>query len=205
MTGGMGAYSPLDLEGTLTETVMASIVEPAIRGMAEEGIPYQGVLYAGLMITDDGPRVLEFNARFGDPETQVLLPRWHDDLYAVLAAAADRRLADLPSFSWSDMAACGVVLAAAGYPERSRIGDPIAGLDRHATDALIFHGGVRKDPRYGEALTAGGRVLTIVGLGADVAAAREAAYSQAARVSFEGRWYRRDIGGVPAVATAPAR
>lgn len=204
MTGGMGAYSPVGLEDTLTETVMESIVEPAVRGMAQEGIAYQGVLYAGLMLTADGPRVLEFNARFGDPETQVLLPRWQADLAAVLAATADGRLEDLPPFSWSAHAACGVVLAAAGYPESIRTGHPIAGLDTVDAGVLVFHGGSRPDAPSQGAVTAGGRVLTVVGHGDDLAAARDAAYRGAARIAFEGCWYRRDIGADAATAAVLA-
>jgi phosphoribosylamine--glycine ligase len=198
MTGGMGAYSPLGFEPALTGPVMSTIVEPTIRGMAAEGIPYTGILYAGLMLTADGLRVLEFNARFGDPETQVILPRWDDDLCRVLAAAATGALADLPPFSWSDRAACGVVLAAAGYPGPVAHGGPIQGLDGAAAHSMIFQSGTRHDAETGQIQAAGGRVLTVVGLGAGLEAARAAAYARARQVHFPGCWCRQDIAALPA-------
>jgi phosphoribosylamine--glycine ligase len=147
------------------------------------------------MLMTDGPRVLEFNARFGDPETQVLLPRWQDDLAVLLAATAQGRLADLPPFAWSAGAACGVVLAAAGYPDTYQSGQPIAGLAGVDGEALVFHSGTRAGDGACSVLTAGGRVLTVVGRGADLATARAVAYRNATRITFPGRWYRGDIGG----------
>jgi phosphoribosylamine--glycine ligase len=196
MTGGMGAYSPLGLEDILTERVMTTVIEPAIRGMAAEGTPYEGILYAGLMLTTDGPKVLEFNARFGDPETQVILPRWEDDLYQVLRASADGALAALPPFTWSTTYHCGVVLAAAGYPEAPELGVPIQGLSTEDMSALIFQGGVRANRQTGLPSTSGGRVLTVVGSGDTPAEARLTAYEQADRIQFTGAWRREDIGNM---------
>jgi len=194
MTGGMGAYSPLGIEDRLTDEVMATVINPAIQGMAAEGTPYEGILYAGLMLTAEGPIVLEFNARFGDPETQVLLPRWKDDMYAVLVAATAGRLPDLPPFSWDAAATCGVVLASAGYPGAPVIGLPIEGLSPSAPEVLIFHGGTRRNPRTNDVCSSGGRVLTVVGRGATVAEARTIAYERAGHIRFEGCWRRNDIG-----------
>jgi phosphoribosylamine---glycine ligase len=196
MTGGMGAYSPLGLEDMLTERVMTTVIEPTVRGMAAEGTPYQGILYAGLMLTADGPKVLEFNARFGDPETQVILPRWKDDLYQVLEAAATGTLAALPTFTWSKTYHCGVVLAAAGYPEAPKLGAPIQGLTTEDTASLVFQGGVRADRHTGLPSTSGGRVLTVVGRGHTPAEARLTAYDQADRIQFAGSWRREDIGNM---------
>ncbi len=196
MTGGMGAYSPLGLEDILTEQVMATVIEPTIRGMAAEGTPYEGILYAGLMLTADGPKVLEFNARFGDPETQVILPRWKDDLYQVLDASATGDLAALPPFTWNKTYHCGVVLAAAGYPEAPKLGVPIQGLFAEEPAALVFQGGVRADMHTGLPCTSGGRVLTVVGRGQTPAEARLTAYEQVDRVQFAGSWRREDIGNM---------
>jgi phosphoribosylamine--glycine ligase len=190
----MGAYSPLGIEDRLTEQVMATVIEPAIRGMAAEGNPYEGILYAGLILTAEGPRVLEFNARFGDPETQVILPRWQDDLYQVLVAATEGKLADLPAFRWDVAATCGVVLASAGYPSEPITGLPIHGLDQQDPDTLIFHGGTRRDARTNDVCSSGGRVLTVVGKGATAEEARSAAYARADSIHFEGCWRRNDIG-----------
>ena len=215
MTGGMGAYSPVPLvEDALVEEIMARIVEPTIRGMAAEGTPYSGILYAGLMLTPSGPQVLEFNARFGDPETQVVLPRWDDDLAVVLDHAARGALAELPAFRWSALSACGVVLAAAGYPEEPRRGQPIEGLSAGAgtlerrvqqstpdvpvpadDGPLIFCGGVTAGPD-GTPVTSGGRVLTVVGRGMTADVARAAAYAAADTVRFPGAWRRSDIGAL---------
>lgn len=194
MTGGMGAYSPLGSEDRLTEQVMATIISPAIRGMAAEGTPFAGVLYAGLMLTAEGPRVLEFNARLGDPETQVILPRWGDDLYQVLSATVAGKLADLPPFTWSDAAACGVVIAAPGYPAAPAIGASIEGLDSDLPETWVFHGSARPDEQGRRVLTNGGRVLTVVGSSPTLAAARAAAYERVRAIHFQGCWYRRDIG-----------
>jgi phosphoribosylamine--glycine ligase len=194
MTGGMGAYSPVAGEAALTDTVMRSVVRPVVAGMAAEGSPYTGILYAGLMLTETGPRVLEFNVRFGDPETQVLLPRWQDDLAAVLLAVTDSRLADFPPFRWSAGAACGVVLASAGYPAASRIGVPIHGLEEAGRRAVVFHAGTSvAEGAGGAVVTAGGRVLTVVAEGDTLDEARRHAYDAAAAITFAGGWSRQDI------------
>jgi phosphoribosylamine--glycine ligase len=173
---------------------MTEIIEPTIQGMVIEGMPYAGILYAGLMLTANGPKVLEFNARFGDPETQVVLPRWDDDLYQVLGAAADGTLESLPPFTWNDAHYCGIVLASAGYPGATEIGWPIRGLSSVEARTLTFHGAVRADERTGQPCTAGGRVLTVVGSGHTATTARNIAFEQADRIHFDGGWRREDIG-----------
>jgi phosphoribosylamine--glycine ligase len=152
----------------------------------------QGVLYAGLMLTPDGPKVLEFNARFGDPETQVVLPLIDVDLADLLVAITDGKLAEFPPLTVLDRAAVGVVLASGGYPAPYRSGLPIAGLDAVPNDILVFHAGTKRDDA-GRVVTAGGRVLTVVGLGRDLAAARERAYQGAALISFDDAHQRGDI------------
>ena len=158
--------------------------------LAAEGTPYRGFLYAGLMLTAAGPKVLEFNCRLGDPETQVVLPRLEDDLLPLLADAADSHLG-AGDLAWTDGVAVDVVLASAGYPGSVDDGHPITGLDRVGDDVLVFHAGTRRhDDRL---VTAGGRVLNLVGLGRDVAAARDMAYAAAETVDFAGKQYRKDI------------
>jgi len=192
-TGGMGAYAPVPaLNAEMLESVRATILEPTIRTMAAEGAPMQGVLYAGLMLTADGPKVLEFNARFGDPETQVVLPLLDGDLVDVLLAVVDGTLDQLPSLVVSDKAAVGVVLASGGYPAPYRSGLPISGLDALPQDALVFHAGTRRN-EAGQVVTAGGRVLTVVGIGPDLGTARERAYRGAAFISFDDAHQRGDI------------
>ncbi len=191
-TGGMGAYSPPGFVDTaLTEEIIQAILKPTIAAMAEEGCPFVGVLYAGLMLTRDGPKVLEFNARLGDPETQVILPRLNSDLLALFLAASEQRLAGT-SIDWKPEAACGVVLASAGYPDQYQTGFPISGLDQLPPGILAFHAGT-KLTEAGRLLTSGGRVLTLVALGQSVAAARARVYAEIERVQFQGRRYRRDI------------
>jgi phosphoribosylamine--glycine ligase len=194
-TGGMGAYAPAPPVPDAVDLVFG----PVLEGLAAAGTPYVGVLYAGLMLTESGPKVLEFNCRLGDPETQVVLPLLETDLADVIDAALDGELARQP-LAWADGAACTVVMAAEGYPERPRRGDELRGLaEAAAEDRLVFHAGTARaaparsnDP--GPVLTAGGRVLSVTGLGADVPAAAEAAYRGVAEVSFAGMQYRRDIG-----------
>jgi phosphoribosylamine--glycine ligase len=194
-TGGMGAYAPAPPVPEAAELVFG----PVLEGLAASGTPYVGVLYAGLMLTEAGPKVLEFNCRLGDPETQVVLPLLATDLVDVIDAALDGGL-DRHHLSWVDGAACTVVLAAEGYPEHPRRGDPLSGLDEASTeDRLVFHAGTARaaparsnDP--GPVLTAGGRVLSVTGLGVDVPSAAEAAYRGVSEVSFAGMQYRRDIG-----------
>ncbi len=193
-TGGMGAYSPVpDLPAGLVERTVAEVIVPALEHLAASGTPYLGFLYAGLMLTDDGPRVLEFNCRLGDPETQVILPRLDADLAEVLAAAAADEVPQ--SLAWTAEAAVDVVLAAAGYPERPRTGDVIKGIAEAAAvpGALLFHAGTRL--RGDDLVTAGGRVLNVVGTGAGLGEARQAAYEAAGKIEFPGRQFRTDIAG----------
>lgn len=200
-TGGMGAYSP---PGWLPERVAAQIrrdiTERTVAAMAEEGRPYRGVLYPGLMITPDGPRVLEFNCRFGDPETQVLLPRLHTDLLEVLWAVANNRLDRVP-LAWSEEACVGVVLASGGYPGRYTTGYPIEGLADVDPDVMVFHAGTKLG-EGGRVETAGGRVLTVSALGRTMEEARANAYRNVARIRFQAMHYRRDIGAAAAAGSA---
>jgi phosphoribosylamine--glycine ligase len=192
-TGGMGSVSPVpDIPDALADELLDRVHRPVIEEMARRGAPFSGVLYAGLMMTGDGPRVLEFNTRFGDPETQALLPRWEDDALEALTAAAEGALPDGP-VSVNDGAAVAVVLAAAGYPGAPRVGDPISGLgEAAALGAEVYHAGTAPGPG-GTVVTAGGRVLAVSARGDGVADARERAYAAAELVSFEGRQMRRDI------------
>ncbi len=192
-TGGMGAYSPVPVAGVeLVEDVRKRIIEPTIRGMASEGRSYRGVLYAGLMITSDGPKVLEFNVRFGDPETQVLLPLYRGSFLDMVDATCQGKLHQHKA-RWSDEAAACVVLAAEGYPGPYEKGIPIDGIDEAlASGVEVFHAGTAR--REGQFVTAGGRVLSVVGKGADLQKALERAYSGVASISFSGMHYRRDIG-----------
>jgi len=192
-TGGMGCYSPVpDLPAGLVDEVVAGVLEPTLRQMAADGIGYRGFLYAGMVLTDDGPKVLEFNCRLGDPETQVILPRLEDDLAALLASAADGVLPSGP-LRWSDGAAVDVVLAAPGYPEAPHTGRPIHGLDAAAAieGVHVFHAGTSLIGR--RPVTAGGRVVNVVGTASDVAAARSRAYAAVDAIDFPGRQFRTDI------------
>jgi phosphoribosylamine--glycine ligase len=190
-TGGMGAYAPPALlPPELRARVLREILEPTLAALVEEGRPYRGVLYAGLMLTGDGPKVLEYNCRFGDPETQVILPLLDCDLLDVVEAVAEGHL-DQASVRWRADSACAVVLASPGYPGPYPTGLPIAGLDRVPDDALVFHAGTRATPEG--VVTAGGRVLTVAATGPDRAAARARAYAAAEQIQFEGCQYRRDI------------
>ena len=192
-TGGMGSYAPSPLvDAALLETLRTEVVEPTLAALAGREAPLQGVLYVGLMLTAAGPKVLEFNARFGDPETQVILPLLDGDLPDLLAAAAEGRLAGVPPPRAAGGAAVGVVLASGGYPGPYPMGVPIHGLDEGADEALIFQAGTRREDD-GRLVTAGGRVVTVVGRGVDLGAARERAYAAAERITFEGRQVRPDI------------
>jgi len=193
-TGGMGAYSPVPfVDGGLVDRLVDEAVAPLVAALRARGIDYRGVLYAGLMLTPDGPRVLEYNVRFGDPETQVVLPRLDGDLAALLAEAADGRLRTVPAFS--DRAAVCVVLASEGYPEAPRTGDVITGLAEAAdAGALVFHAGTAPAPDdAGRVVTAGGRVLGVTGLGDSLAEARTTAYRAVAAVRWPGMQHRTDI------------
>ena len=191
-TGGMGTYSPVPGFGPAeVAELVERIHRPVVEELARRGAPFVGVLFAGLMLTDDGPKVLEFNARFGDPETQSIVPRIEGDLLGTLAAAAGGDL-EGAEITCSDDAAVTVVLAAAGYPELSDAGTPIDGIrEAEATGALVFHAGTAL---HGERLvTNGGRILGVTGRGATVAEARAQAYAGSERISYEGVQFRRDI------------
>ncbi len=191
-TGGMGAYSPPGfVDAALAEQVTETILRPTLAAMAQEGCPFVGVLYAGLMLTKDGPKVLEFNARLGDPETQVMLPRLNTDLLPLLLAASEQRLAGM-RLDWKPEAACGVVLASSGYPDHYETGFPISGHDQLPADMLAFHAGTRQT-ETGQPVTSGGRVMTLVALGQSVTVARARVYAQIDGIRFQGLRYRRDI------------
>jgi phosphoribosylamine--glycine ligase len=194
-TGGMGAFAPSPLvDDGLAARIGREVVDPVLEGMRAEGTPFQGFLYCGLMLTATGPRVIEFNVRFGDPEAQVVLPLIDEPLAPILWAAADGRLTRMMCRVRSEVTV-GVVLAAAGYPDDVRTGQVIEGLERlerECPDVLVFHAGVRQSPAG--LVTAGGRVLTLVGRAPTFDAAIERAYDAVSRVRFDGMQYRRDIG-----------
>ncbi|MGB6449940.1 MAG: phosphoribosylamine--glycine ligase [Steroidobacteraceae bacterium] len=193
-TGGMGAYSPAPfLTGAQLDEVAARILEPFLRGCAEEGIDYRGILYPGVMLTASGPRVLEFNARFGDPETQVYLTRLQSDLVELLVASVSGTLGPMP-LNWSPLASLCVVMASGGYPDQYARGKVISGLD--AAGALpntkVFHAGTALQD--GTVVTSGGRVLGVTAWGEDLKSAQSAAYAAVERIHFDGAQYRKDIG-----------
>ena len=193
-TGGMGAHSPSGgLSAETAAEVVETVMRPAVAGLAAEGRPFVGVLYAGLMLTPEGPRVLEFNARFGDPEAQVLLLRLEDDLLPLLAAGAAGHF-DARRLSFRREAAACVVLASPGYPGRPITGEPIRGLDRAAAveGVEIFHAGTAMEGE--ELVSAGGRVLSVCALASDLRGALERAYAAVGAVDWPGKVYRHDIG-----------
>ncbi len=190
----MGAYAPARfLEDATRTAIVEKILHPILDGLRQEGIDYQGVLYAGLMLTPSGPQMLEINCRLGDPETQVVLPLLETSLVDIAQAVARRELDRLP-LKFNDRSAVGIVLAAPGYPEAPRLGDPIEGLDKPATepDRFVFHAGTQ--PRDGKILTSGGRVATVTAWGRDFETARRLAYEAVGAVRFPGAVYRRDLG-----------
>ncbi len=193
-TGGMGSVSPIpDLPDDLADQLVDLVHRPVIAELARRGIPFVGVLYAGLMMTSDGPMVLEFNTRFGDPETQAILPRLDEDLLDLLEGAANGTLAS-DSIRVTSDACVAVVLAASGYPVEPQLGDPLSGLTRaKASGALVFHAGTALDAG-GRVVTAGGRVLAVAALGSDCETARMRAYATATQIRFRGRQMRTDIG-----------
>ncbi len=194
-TGGMGAYSPPKGGDTaIVHEVVKKVIQPAVDALRDSGEEFRGVIYAGMMLTPDGIRALEFNARFGDPEAQVVLPRLQSDFVALALAAAKGGIADHPDLRWSPQAAVGVVVASANYPDEAAmtLGHRIKGLAEMPPGALIFHAGTRFEPGTG-LVTDGGRVVTSVALGDSVAAARETALAGARRVRFEGAFFRSDI------------
>ena len=191
-TGGMGGYSPPRfLYPALSTQIIDTIIKPTIAALAAEGTPYRGVLYAGLMITADGPKVLEFNARLGDPETQVILPLLETDLVEIAAGVIEGRL-EAGTVRLSGKASVGVVMASCGYPGPYKTGFPIYGLDTLDGGTLVFHAGTRCDSQ-GQIVTTGGRVLSVVATGNSLADARRRAYGRLENINFEGGYYRRDI------------
>ncbi len=194
-TGGMGCFSPVPLvdEGVLAEALERA-ARPTVAGLRSEGIRYRGVLYIGMILTSEGLKVLEYNARFGDPETQVQMPRLDTPLIEILQACSEGRLHELPVY-WRNNAAVAVVLAAEGYPGGYEKGKPIRGLEEAGADedTVVFHAGTAL--RDGEVVTTGGRVLAVTGVGDDLAQARARAYAGVARIEFDGAWYRTDIAG----------
>jgi phosphoribosylamine--glycine ligase len=197
-TGGMGAFSPTStVSPELLADVERTVLVPAVRELARRGRPFRGALYAGLMLTPDGPRVLEFNARLGDPETQPILMRLRTDIVPVLLAAARGDLSGV-SLEFDARAAVGVVVAAEGYPGKVTSGDPIDGLDEPLPEGVqIFHAGTSARPADGRVVTSGGRVLTVCALGQGLGDAARRAYAAVQVVRFRGMQFRRDIGGRP--------
>jgi phosphoribosylamine--glycine ligase len=198
-TGGMGAYSPLPwAPDDLAEEVTQTVLQPTIDEMVRRGIPFSGLLYAGLALTSDGVRVVEFNARFGDPETQPLLARLATPLGELLYAAATGDLAARPDLEWRSGAAVCVVLAAGGYPGTPATGGLITGLEgANRNGSMIIHAGTARDPQ-GNLISAGGRVLAVVGLGQHIESARERAYESIANIHLDGSFYRSDIAAAAA-------
>ena len=204
-TGGMGAYSPPSwLPDRVAEAIRRDVTERTVRAMADAETPYRGVIYPGMMLTADGARVVEFNARFGDPETEVLLPRLRSDLLDICDAVAHGRLADVP-VEWDDRATVGVMMVSPGYPGPYATGIPIEGVEDVDPDVQVFMAGTARDDS-GRLVTAGGRVLCVVASGATVVEARERAYDNVKRISFEGAHFRTDIAAradepLPAMVT----
>lgn len=192
-TGGMGSYSPVPLlSDELFQKIIDEIMVPTVKGMAAEGIPYKGILYGGIIMTDQGPKVLEFNCRFGDPETQAILPRMESDLVKLMLSTIEGTTSKYRC-NWSERVCVSVVLASKGYPASSSSGDVIRGLDEAASfdDVSIFHAGTAV--RNGDVVSAGGRVLNVSALGRDFVEARELAFEAIDKISFEGMQFRRDI------------
>ncbi len=194
-TGGMGSYSPpYFYSPTLARRTNETIMKPSVKAMCGEGRPYKGVLYGGLMITGNGPKVMEFNARLGDPETQVILPLLKTDLLDIMLSIVNNNLGRI-DIEWSQDACVGVVMVSGGYPGSYRTGFPVTGLDNLDDEITVFHAGTKLDSN-GKILTSGGRVLTMVATGRTIAQAREKVYNNILRVRFEGGHYRRDIASV---------
>jgi phosphoribosylamine--glycine ligase len=194
-TGGMGAYSPAPvIDAAMAERVMAEIIRPTVAAMAARGTPFTGVFFAGLMITAEGPKLIEYNTRFGDPECEALMPRLRSDLIDALLATCEGRV-DRLAMDWSDEAALTVVMAARGYPGKPETGTPIRGIERAAAlpGVQVFHAGTRREPD-GTLVAAGGRVLAITGTVRTIAEARERAYAGVAAIDWPGGFHRSDIG-----------
>jgi phosphoribosylamine--glycine ligase len=191
-TGGMGSYSPPGFfDAALTRQVVETILKPTVEALAKEGAPYKGVLYAGLMLAADGPKVLEFNARFGDPETQVILPRLKSDLVDIILAIVENRLNET-AVEWSDDACVGVVMASGGYPGDYKTGFAIEGLDKVDAKIMVFHAGTRRKDDS-QICTDGGRVLAVTACGKTMAEARNKVYENIIRIHFQDCHYRKDI------------
>ncbi len=193
-TGGMGAYSPaLVITEEVYNEVINKIMQPAINALREEGRPYKGVLYAGIMVTDEGPKLLEFNVRFGDPETQVILPRLESDLVEAIEASIDGGLDEI-RLKWNKRSCVCVVMASGGYPGNYEKGKEIFGLDKvkNLEDIIVFHAGTKKE--NGRYFTNGGRVLGVTGLGASIEDAKDYTYKAVELISFDKMYYRKDIG-----------
>jgi len=194
-TGGMGSYSPPPLfNQALADVITGTIMQPTVLAMKDENRTYKGVLYGGLIITNRVPKVIEFNARLGDPETQVVLPRLKTDLVDIMMAVVNNKLGQI-DMEWSEDACVGVVMASGGYPGSYTTGYPISGLDDVDEDIMVFHAGTRLNPE-GQVLTSGGRVLTVAALGKDLKEAREKVYNNITRITFEGCYYRKDIADI---------
>lgn len=194
-TGGMGAYTPAPVvTRKIHDRIMADVIRPTIEGMAKDGLPYTGFLYAGVMVTADGtPKVLEFNCRFGDPETQPIMMRLQSNLEELCLAALDKKL-DTVSAKWDSRAALGVVLAAGGYPDSYRKGDVINGIDdANGVDTKVFHAGTATNDQ-GEVVTSGGRVLCVTALGENVTEAQQKAYEAVTKIKWQDEYHRTDIG-----------
>jgi phosphoribosylamine---glycine ligase len=190
-TGGMGTYAPLpQIESSMVERIIEEIIEPTAKAMAAEGNPYEGVLYTGLMLTKYGPKVIEYNARFGDPETQVVLPLLETDLFEVLIASLSGELENL-ELKWNERSAVCVIMSSAGYPGPYEKGRVIKGLDQTDHGAFVYHAGT--STRDGKIITNGGRVLGITAIGDNLQEARDLAYRAVKNISFEGAHYRTDI------------
>ena len=195
-TGGMGSFTPPNFwTESLAKEIMDGVMRPTIEIMASQGNPYQGILYAGIMLTDKGPKVLEFNCRFGDPEAQVILPLLHNDPIAVMLACVEGHLSKVP-VKWGGQAHVGVVMTSSGYPETYPTGYEISGLDLEKEGTQVFHAGTRSisDGGADRVVTSGGRVLTVTGWGDSLEDARTRAYHRVESISFEGAYYRKDIG-----------
>src|SRR5262249_22065512 len=193
-TGGMGSYSPTPLiTPEIVDFAVEKILVPTVHEMKKEGRPFRGCLYAGLMLTHQGPKVLEYNVRFGDPETQVILMRLKSDLGKILFAAAEGKLADIPALEWDPRPAVCVVMASAGYPGEYEKGKPIRGLDEAAKipDAKVFHAGTIR--AGDQVLSDGGRVLGVTALGDDLSQAKLRAYQAVKCIRWDGAWCRKDI------------
>ena len=191
-TGGMGAFSPANnFDAEMQSRFEREVMRPLLDGLRENNVTFHGLLFPGLMMTADGPRVLEFNCRFGDPETQAILPRLKSDLLPLLEGTIDARLESV-NLEWDPRPAVTIVMASGGYPEKYDVGNPISGLEPAASeDVQIFHAGTRR--QNGEIVTSGGRVLAVTALGETIAAARDRAYEVVSQINFEGCHYRRDI------------